>query len=510
MSNRPTLVGIAASLRNARWGAGNRGLVNQLSSISNKEALFSFLKRESELHLENFVAAGRKEGKAFTEIYANLRKSNGEVGLSNTEVALAGALWAAQREGVAIDHLSLTEYFTANNEIRNPKELRRRIMEADGLLISGPVYFGDRGSPAESLVDFIASDPQLTDAVEGKLYGGIAVGAKRNGGQETTLIYQMLDMVQLGFLAVGNDHETTAQYGGTGHAGDVGTMHKDNYGLDTSLGVGRRMARVLKTSNGGHQLAKVPRVLFIILRDSNGLALSEVNKLVARFSGRLEATTLDVTKANVKRCIACDICPTHIDVDESYRCIIKSKTDDFDTFHKQLLHHDLIVPIVAAVRDRTSILSNYQSFIERTRYLRRGDYVLGDNLIAPLTFEEAGAHHSYGVRMMTSFLRHHTIVTRPIVGLLRDKELTNRDELDFEFLRALRLTEHHAAGRLGEVGLMHAVKYNPVGYVLSANKDLEDERMQTREKMVEARERRLASDAIERLAGQAMRKTGSD
>ena len=125
--NRPTLVGVAASLRNARWGAGNRGLIDQLSAISSKEALFSFLTRESALHLENFIAAGRKDGKAFTEIYANLRKSNGEVGLSNTEVALAGALWAAQREGMAIDHLSLTEYFTANNEIRNPEELRRRI-----------------------------------------------------------------------------------------------------------------------------------------------------------------------------------------------------------------------------------------------------------------------------------------------------------------------------------------------------------------------------------------------
>ena len=135
-----------------------------------------------------------------------------------------------------------------------------------------------------ALLDFIASDPQLTKSADGKLYGGIAVGAKRNGGQETTLIYQMLDMVELGFLAVGNDHETTAQYGGTGHAGDVGTMHKDNYGLDTSLGVGRRMARVLKTNNGRHQLSKVPRVLFVILRESNGLALSEVNKLVGRFS----------------------------------------------------------------------------------------------------------------------------------------------------------------------------------------------------------------------------------
>ena len=137
------------------------------------------------------------------------------------------------------------------------------------------------------------------------------MGAKRNGGQETTLIYQMLDMAELGFLAVGNDHETTAQYGGTGHAGDVGTMHKDSYGLETSLGVGRRMARVLQTTKGNHQLAGPPRVLFLILRDSDGSALAHVESLASRFTGRMEATVLDVTQANIKRCIACDISDPH-------------------------------------------------------------------------------------------------------------------------------------------------------------------------------------------------------
>ena len=38
------------------------------------------------------------------------------------------------------------------------------------------------------------------------------------------MIYQLHDMMDLGFLGVGNDYETTSQYGGTGHAGDIGTM----------------------------------------------------------------------------------------------------------------------------------------------------------------------------------------------------------------------------------------------------------------------------------------------
>ena len=282
MGIRPKLLGIAASLRNARWGAGNRRLIDALMGLPDRPALDAFLTCESELHLENFIQAGRREKKSFVEIYRNLRKSNGEVGLSNSEVALAAALWGARQEGADVAHVSLSEYFTANGDLRNGDALRRQLMQADGILVSGPVYFGDRGSLAESLVDFIGRDPDLRAAVAGRLYGGIAVGAKRNGGQETTLIYQMIDMLGLGFIAVGNDSDTTAQYGGTGHAGDVGTMHKDKYGIDTSIGVGRRMGKVLSSLNNVQRLADAPRVLFLVLQDADGIALRETRALVDR------------------------------------------------------------------------------------------------------------------------------------------------------------------------------------------------------------------------------------
>ncbi len=126
-TTRPKLLGIAASLRNARWGAGNRQLIDALKVLPDRAALDAFLTKESELHLENFVHAGRRDGKSFIEIYHNLRKSNGEVGLSNSEVALAAALWAARNEGVDIEHLSLSEYFTANGDVRRVEELRSHL-----------------------------------------------------------------------------------------------------------------------------------------------------------------------------------------------------------------------------------------------------------------------------------------------------------------------------------------------------------------------------------------------
>jgi multimeric flavodoxin WrbA len=495
---QPKLLGIAASLRNARWGAGNRELVKALAGLPDKDALLAYLTRESNLHLENFLQAGRREGKQFLEIHRNLNKLKGDAGLSNSEVALAAALWSAMQKGVEVEHLSLAEYFTINGDLRRGEELRRALAAADGILVSGPVYFGDRGSLAESLVDFIARDPELRRTLSGRLYGGISVGAKRNGGQETTLIYQMIDMMELGMLAVGNDSDTTAQYGGTGHAGDVGTMHKDLYGVDTSMGVGRRMAHVLTALTADERLDDVPDVLFLVLQDADGLAAREVDRLIERAGRRINASVINVASGEIKRCIACDICPTHIDLDEVYRCIIKAEADDMGALHDGLLHHDMLVPVVATARDRSRVSSNYQTFIERTRYLRRGDYVWSDVVVAPIAYAEPGTYDSYPIRMMTSFLRHHTVMTQPLCGVVQNGAVLNGSDVADGLLAAVRHAERLTAGNLAQVD-KPSYRYHPVGYVLSANKDAEDEKLKRRHAMVRDRAEKMVRQAGQRL-----------
>ena len=84
-----------------------------------------------------------------------------------------------------------------NGEGRHLDTLKEHILSADAILISGPVYFGDRGSLVQALIEFISSDTEIKDHLEGKLYGAIAVGAKRNGGQDTQLIYQLIDMFNI-------------------------------------------------------------------------------------------------------------------------------------------------------------------------------------------------------------------------------------------------------------------------------------------------------------------------
>ncbi len=495
-----TLLGIAASLRNARCGARDRSLVDELAALETKEALLSYLSGQSQLIVEQFLEAGRREGKDFLQIYRNLRKRRGDTGLSNSEVALAAALWAAHREGAAIDHLSLSDHFTADGQQRDAEGLRAKLLEADGLLVSGPVYFGDRGSLAESLVAFIASDPELRESLRGRLYGGIAVGAKRNGGQETTLIYQMLDMVNLGLLTVGNDSDTTAQYGGTGHAGDVGTMHKDSYGLETSMGTGRRMGRVLKYFGSSPALRGGPKTLFLILQDAGGIAASVVDRMVARFEGSMHAAVVDVTGRRIDRCVACDICPTRVGFDEEYRCVVTSQSDSMPDLHGALLNHDLIVPVVASLQD-SAVASKYQLFVERTRYIRRADYIWSDVMVAPLVVEEPGDYRSLPIRMMTSFLRHHTVMAKPIMAYLRGGQLEDPARVEMEFSRTLALAARLAAGRLALAAeTSPGSHYSPVGYVLSADKDAEDDRLQRRREPALARRDRKVLEARERLA----------
>ena len=58
MTKRFRLLGIAASLRNARWGAGKRALLDQIVALSDKEALLCFLSREIRASSREFRQCG--------------------------------------------------------------------------------------------------------------------------------------------------------------------------------------------------------------------------------------------------------------------------------------------------------------------------------------------------------------------------------------------------------------------------------------------------------------------
>jgi hypothetical protein len=105
--------------------------------------------------------------------------------------------------------------------------------------------------------------------------------------------------------------------------------------------------------------------------------------------------------------------------------------------------------------------------------------------------------------MMTSFLRHHTVMAKPLVGQLMNGALINADQLLTEFPAILAAAERLTAGRLADARARD-LRYNPVGYILSAHKDAEDQKLQRRRAMIEDRTTILQREAQARLLRDAV------
>jgi multimeric flavodoxin WrbA len=466
---------VSASLRNARFGRGSEAFCADIAGLSSKESVLTYLVEQTKLRAEDHFKATRSLGLKFDEAYESLRRAAHDRGLSNSEAALAAGLWGATQAGATIRHCALAQYFPASGVHRRLDELRADVLGADAILLSGPVYFGDRGSLAQEFIEFLREDPACSRHVRGRVYGGITVGAKRNGGQETTLIYQMIDLANLHMLVVGNDDETTSQYGGTAVAGDVGTLAADSYGIQTSIGTGRRVARVAAMLDAGAQMATSNRstriAIWLLQDDVRGTGLGHFERVAADILANLpgvEVEISDFTSEMIYRCLACDICPTHAGDAEDYRCIISAERDLFRTRHASLIQPDAILLAAYSPVDRSQVRSSYQRFVERTRYLRRDDYVFKNVLTAPLVVSEVDSNQNLHIRMMTSFIRHLTIVHHPVLGIEYQGALLNRPRFTANAIAFAQQAIRCVAGRRAIE--QPAASYQPMGYVISAEK----------------------------------------
>lgn len=472
---KPTILALNASLRNGRCAQGIEELLKDIRTLKIEKDLFQYIHKEGKIRFDQFMEPGRKKGLSFTQTHKNLRKYSGLWGFCNSEIGMAAALWGAYQVGCEISSIALSSFFSPDGVGKHLRELKEKCMTADGLLFCTPVYFGDRSSLGNDFIEFIRSDKELRDSLAGKIMAGVSVGAKRNGGQETTLIYQILDMTNLGMLGVGNDSETTSQYGGTLHAGDIGTAADDEYGINTAIGTGRRLGRVVREVYKADltKLRGKLRVMFWVLQDYQDRAVKEIGKLLAEHGENINAEVINIVDSKVGRCLACDICPTHVGMDSEYRCIWKGKHDHIQKLHEKLLDHDLIVPVVYSSIDRKELKNSYQRFIERTRYLRRGDYVFTDTPVMPLVFEELGAAENMHIRMLTSLIRHHTIMLKSNICYIHKNELLNYQDMVASWYFAVEQGKKIAVGRMMTEGKNDSLSYQPVGYILSAAKDQE-------------------------------------
>lgn len=175
----------------------------------------------------------------------------------NTSFLVREALKSAEEEGIETEFISL-----ADKEM-NPclacevckqegkciimddvNDILEKIEDADGIIIGSPVYFGGVSSQTKMLLD--RSRPcRIGFKLRNKVGGAIAVGASRNGGQETT-IRQIHDFMLIHSMIVVGDKEPTAHYGGTGVGGSPDACENDEHGINTARNLGKKVAEVVK------------------------------------------------------------------------------------------------------------------------------------------------------------------------------------------------------------------------------------------------------------------------
>ena len=477
------LLCLAGSLRNTLRGNDIKTMAETLREVENEEQLTMLL------------SARGQSGPELTDI-ADKKK------LSNSEMMLCVAAWAAIRKGVDVEMHSLADYF-GDRPLTDFSQatLLERIAKADGILLSGPVYFGDRSSLAHDLLRLIRNNEGV---IKGKVFAGLSVGAKRNGGQETCLIYQMQDFLHEGCIAVGNDTGTTSQYGGTCHAGEMGSGTDDAYGVRTTIGTGNRIAEVIKLLDMAKlfRLKDKPRVGIFVLQDKEGLCTEFVEQtiLASPLADKADFRLFNLAEETVRRCLGCVVCPREIGPDEEYRCTVRNKDDIFARIHADLTNLDAMLFGGYSPIRFEGLSSIYQSFIERTRYIRRSDYLFANRLVAPFLLQDIGSSEHLSIRIMTSTIRHNTIMHRPIVFHRSEDGIIGADKTMAHLENFVNTASVTTAGKLVfSADAENQTKYQPFGYTLSSQRDAEPETVKIRQELYKNRHENVLKNIAERL-----------
>ncbi len=385
--------------------------------------------------------------------------------LSNSEITAAAALMGAKQMGAEILYFPLRKLFKFRESSVvdfDPKKLKLdsdipyidtlsmnketlsalfdAINSADGVILSTPVYFGDRSSVANKLLQLTAQKNMLKN----KSFGVVSVGAKRNGGQETTSIFSLYEAIAQGAFAVGNGPKTS-QYGGTVVAGDAGKVVEDEWGLETCYATGKRVAhtaQIYKTgltslplsrtirkeenSNNKNDVFKLKILMTMDFRDGRALDIIQnlTNKLATEYNNSIDIDIIELVESDIYRCIACNICPIPEKMDqnpsktEKYACIIENKSDKLNVIREQLLDANAI--LICSLNDiekgHDTIISRYQAFVERTRFIRRNNFELTNVPIGSLFINniEADNNAILDLKTMVSYIRHNSIILKPI------------------------------------------------------------------------------------------------
>lgn len=357
-----------------------------------------------------------------------------------------------------IDSLSINEVAL--------KKLLEDVKQSDGIVLSTPVYFGDRSSIANKFLQLT----QKYQILKNKSFGVVSVGAKRNGGQETANIYTLQEAMAQGAIVVGNGPKTS-QYGGTVWAGDAGKAIGDDFGLETCFGVGRQVAQLSEiiVKGQGKKGAKL-KVTFLLTMDTQDKYFENIlnNYLNTLNLDFIEPTLYNLIDNTIYRCIACNLCPSPKMIEKlqdqayPYHCVVQTSKDNMKQIQEVLVQSDSIVFV--GVNSTRDLIYRYQAFMERTRFIRHDDFELTNIPAIGMLLNELGATNNqiFNVKVLTSFIRHNTFFLKPLEIIFHNEKKIYQDNFN-EYIAILQAIKY---GREEIDGL--EISYKATGYEYKA------------------------------------------
>lgn len=116
-------------------------------------------------------------------------------------------------------------------------QINKKLQDARSIIITSPVYFGNVSSQLKALFDCTRPLRRHSMKLQDKIGAAIAIGAARNGGQETTIQAIHNWMLIHGMMIVGDN----SHYGGTLQA----PITSDDWGMETLEETVRKVCRTL-------------------------------------------------------------------------------------------------------------------------------------------------------------------------------------------------------------------------------------------------------------------------
>lgn len=192
--------------------------------------------------------------------------------------------------------------------------------------------------------------------------------------------------------------------------------------------------------------------------DRDGMLLAFLKEYLARAEALAPGTTfelINVLDSTIYRCLGCDACPPDGPIEAGVEptpehrahCVVRHRADAMECIHERLLRADGVILAGLNVVRHDELVYRYQVLIERTRYIRRDHFELSDKLFTALSMNQVGARINslHTLKVVTSYLRHNTVMHRPIEVFLHDGRILD-DGMD-DLLAFARTAQVLARGR---------------------------------------------------------------